>query len=531
VTGEPDAFDAFDALGELLPEPMLLVRADGGIERANRSFVRTFGYNRRQLAGRSLVEIAHANEPLAELLLRCAGTRELLPAALSVNTAHGDRVECHCEGAVFVPAASTRQATVLLRFSRKDVAASRFVALTQKIEQLGAEVARRLSAEREVTKERELLEVTLASIGDAVITTDITAHVTFMNRVAEALTGWPLREALGRRIDEVFRIVNEETRQAVENPVFRVLSQGSIVGLANHTVLIARDGRERPIDDSGAPIAQSDGHLHGAVLVFRDVTDLRRAEREQMTARVIAESASRAKDEFLATLSHELRTPLNVILGWARMLRAPHPEKAAERGLQVIERNAAALSRLVEDLLDVSRVSTGKLTLREVPVDIAEVLTVEAESIRPLAAKKGVRLVSSTVTPATVNGDPERLHQVLWNLLSNAVKFTPPGGVVTLELLADGDMAALRVHDTGDGFSPALKAIMFDAFVQGDGSPTRPHGGLGLGLAIVKQLVLAHNGTVHAHSDGPQRGATFTVQLPRVRAESGQGERATTEAR
>jgi PAS domain S-box-containing protein len=514
--------DEFVALANLLPEPTLLVWADGRVKAANRAFRSTFAITNAPLPGQTLSDLARpSSESIDELLHRFARTGQLVAGALMISGADGATVPCKCEGAALVPATASTPALLVVRLTPKTVATSQFVALTQKIDQLGAEVARRLVAEQQVTKERELLEVTLASIGDAVITTDTAARVTFMNRVAETLTGWALGDALGRPIDEVFHIVNEDTREAVANPVARVLREGTTVGLANHTVLIARDGIERPIDDSGAPISDTDGHVHGAVLVFRDVTELRRAEREQVAARVVAENASRTKDQFLATLSHELRTPLNVILGWVRMLRNASTERPSRRGLEVIEHNAAALARLVDDLLDLSRITTGKLSLRYEPVDLAEVVAVEVESIRPGAHKKGLRVVSNIVAPARVNGDPERLHQVLWNLLSNAVKFTPTGGEVSVELTLDGELAAIRVRDTGEGFSPDLKTRIFEAFVQADGSPTRPHGGLGLGLAVAKHLVAAHNGSIDAHSDGPTRGAMFEVKLPALMAGCG----------
>ncbi len=496
--------------------------ADGRLYQTNRAFRSVFGFSDAQLDGRTLADIAlPPSDGLKQLLHRSARSGQLVLGALAVRTADGTTIPCKCEGAVFVPATASVTALVLLRLTPKVPATSQFVTLTEKVDQLTAEVARRLAAERQVFKERELLEVTLASVGDAVITTDTEARVTFMNRVAEALTGWPRAAATHLPIEHVFRIINEQTGAAVANPVSRVLADGVTVGLANHTVLISRDGTHRPVEDCGAPIAGPDGHVRGAVLVFRDVTELRHAEREQREARVLAEAASRAKDQFLATLSHELRTPLNVILGWTRILTAADTGQSSHRGLQVIERNAAALAHLVEDLLDLSRITTGKLSLKYEPLDLAELITVELESIRPLAERKRLLLRSAIAGPATVHGDAERLHQVLWNLLSNAVKFTPSGGEVSVELTLEPEVAEIRVRDTGDGFMPELKAHMFDPFVQGDGSTTRRHGGLGLGLAVVRQLLAAHGGSIDADSDGPKRGAVFIVRLPTSRFGSG----------
>jgi PAS domain S-box-containing protein len=220
---------------------------------------------------------------------------------------------------------------------------------------------------------------TLASIGDAVIATDETGRVRTMNPVAESLTGWTEAEARDRPLDTVFRIVNETSQRPVESPVTRVLREGRVVGLANHTVLLARDGRAVPIDDSAAPIRPKEGAISGAVLVFRDITARRKAEREQalafereQAARREAEAVSRGKDEFVTTLSHELRTPLNAIFGWVQLLRGGAlDETARAHALDVIERNTRTQTRMVEDLLDVSRIMTGHFRIEPHPVDLA----------------------------------------------------------------------------------------------------------------------------------------------------------------
>ena len=224
---------------------------------------------------------------------------------------------------------------------------------------------RALTAEQE---QRQWLDTTLKSIGDAVIVTDAEGRVTLMNAVAESITRWKNDDAAGRPLPEIFNVVNEATRAAVENPVTKVLRAGAVAGLANHTVLIAEDGSETPIDDSGAPIKDAGGKTIGVVLVFRDITERKQAEQEreqlferEQSARVEAEEANRLKDEFLATASHELRTPLTAIVGWTCMLRAGSLDcKTAAGALETIERNADAQTRLIEDLLDISRIIFGQ---------------------------------------------------------------------------------------------------------------------------------------------------------------------------
>lgn len=226
--------------------------------------------------------------------------------------------------------------------------------------------------------------------------------------------------------------------------------------------------------------------------------------------------AIRMKDDFLATISHELRTPLNAVLGWARMLSTGQvPPHRVEHALAVIERNAQAQARLVEELLDLSRIESGQLRLHVEPMDAAGVVQSALEAVRPAAEARGVELVTSIDPSARwVSADADRLRQVAWNLLSNAVKFTPAGGRVTLALAPAGTALRLVVTDTGRGIAPAFLSRVFDRFSQADTPEARGVRGLGIGLAIVRELVEAHGGTVEASSPGEGQGATFTITLP-----------------
>jgi signal transduction histidine kinase/ActR/RegA family two-component response regulator len=239
-------------------------------------------------------------------------------------------------------------------------------------------------------------------------------------------------------------------------------------------------------------------------------------DQELEQARDAAESANRAKDQFLAVVSHELRTPLSPVLLWARMLRSGELDKErTDRGLEVIERNVKSQAQLIEDLLDVSRIISGKLRLDVRPTEVAPVVEAALESIRPTAELKGVRLeVIMDPRAVVVAGDPERLKQVLWNLLSNAVKFTPKGGRVQVIVHRVNSHVEISVSDTGKGIAPAFLPHVFDAFRQEDSSSTRSHGGLGLGLSIVRHLTELHGGRIRAESPGEGLGATFTVELP-----------------
>jgi signal transduction histidine kinase len=245
------------------------------------------------------------------------------------------------------------------------------------------------------------------------------------------------------------------------------------------------------------------------------------AERERLlaleqTARADAEAAGRLKDEFLAVLSHELRTPLNAILGWTQIALDPRTDsQTVRRALEIIQRNAALQRHVVEDLLDLSRILTGKLRVSAEPVDLSEILTAAVDTVRPAAVAKTIELNLDVSRPVSdVMGDKDRLQQVMWNLLSNAVKFTPNNGRVDVRLDQQNAPAEIVVDDSGEGILADFLPHVFDRFRQADTGSTRKHGGLGLGLAVVRYLVEAHGGTVRAESAGAGRGATFVVCLP-----------------
>jgi PAS domain S-box-containing protein len=376
-------------------------------------------------------------------------------------------------------------------------------------------------ARRRAARLAEHLRVTLTSIGDGVVVTDVHGCVTELNPIAEALTGWTTIEAVGRRIEEVFVIIHAQTRRPAEVPIARVLRDGVIAGLANHTVLMSKDGREIPIEDSAAPIRTSDGRFTGVVMVFRDVTERYRAELDRAVladaerlARLRAEAANRAKDEFLAMLGHELRNPLSPIMTALHLMKLRTGD-STERERLIIERQATHLTRLVEDLLDVSRITRGKLELNKAPIEMADVITDAIEMCGPFFAQK--RHTLSVEVPRTglpVLGDATRLGQIVSNLLTNAAKYTPPAGRVTILAAREQDYIVVRIRDTGIGIAPDALRRIFDLFVQERTARERADGGLGLGLTIVQRLVEAHDGTIEAHSDGVGAGSEFVLRLP-----------------
>ncbi|MCC7123861.1 MAG: CHASE3 domain-containing protein [Acidobacteria bacterium] len=281
------------------------------------------------------------------------------------------------------------------------------------------------------------------------------------------------------------------------------------------------DGQFRWFIARAVPLHDANGAITRWFGTSTDIDDQKRAEEEraqllasERSARSEAERAARMKDEFVSTLSHELRTPLNAIVGWIGVLKQDSSPEALTRGLSVIDRNLKRQSQMIDDLLDISRIISGKLRLDVHRVDLAAVIEEAVASVQPAADAKNVRLITVLGSAAVIQGDPGRLQQVVWNLLTNAVKFTPKGGLVQVTLRKQGSHVHIEVSDNGEGISAEFLPQIFQRFRQADASSTRRHGGLGLGLAIVKNLVEMHGGSVDARSEGEGSGAIFTVRLP-----------------
>jgi PAS domain S-box-containing protein len=491
------------------------------------------------------------------------------------------------------------------------------------------EEAGRKAAEQyadQIKLQREHLRVTLSSIGDAVIVTDAKGVLTFLNPVAEQLTGWPLDEAMGKPLEQVFPIINEESRQRVENPVQTVFREKRVVELANHTVLIKKDGREVPVEDSAAPIMTDGGSISGAILVFRDVTEHRRLMESKFRLAAIVESSDdaiignsldglittwnkgaerlygysaeeimgkplsllvqpdhpdevpnimeqisrgeyiqhfetvrvrkdgtrvdvsltispirnvdgkiigaskiarditarksedRHKNEFLALLAHELRNPLAPLRNGLQVMQSAGDDgQAVSTALNMMERQLQHLVRLVDDLLDVSRISRGKLELRKERLPLASVVNNALEVCGALARERDMDLtVTMPEEPLYVDADKTRLSQALCNLVSNSVKYSNPGGQIWLTVEHEDDQAIIRVKDNGIGIPAEMLPNIFELFTQIDRSLEKSQGGLGVGLTVVKRLVEMHGGTVEARSEGADKGSEFIVRLPIV---------------
>jgi PAS domain S-box-containing protein len=377
---------------------------------------------------------------------------------------------------------------------------------------------------RDVTQ-RHLSEISsrqlaaiVASSEDAIIGKDLRSIVTSWNSGAERIFGYTADEMIGTSI---MRLIPAD-RQAEEAKILSRIRSGERVDHFE-TIRLAKGGRKLNVSITVSPIKDSTGNVVGASKIARDITErkkveaaLKEANESERQARSEAERANRLKDEFLAMLSHELRTPLNAVLGWAKLLQIGKPEvEELKQGLQTIERNAHVQAQIIEDLLEMSRITSGKVRLDVRRIDLRSILHRSFETISSTAQAKGIQLKLVTDPRAEpISGDPDRLQQVFWNLLDNAIKFTPSGGEVLVLLKRVDSHIEVSVIDTGDGIAPALLPHVFDRFKQADASTTRRHGGLGLGLAIVKQLVKLHGGDVRVSSEGVGKGTTFAVCLP-----------------
>jgi PAS domain S-box-containing protein len=364
------------------------------------------------------------------------------------------------------------------------------------------------------------LAAIINSSDDAIVSKTLDGIITSWNPAAERMFGYLASEAIGKPIT----LIIPEDRLGEETEVLRRLRLGQSIE-HYETIRARKDGTPIAISLTVSPIRDLSGTIIGASKIARDISDRRRADEEralllarEQEARTEAERANRLKDEFLATLSHELRTPLTSITGWVRMLRQRALDgSSADHALEVIDRNARDLTRLVEDILDISSITMGRFRLDSVPVELRVVVQAAVDAVRHVAAAKAIAL-TVTLDPSVrpVAGDAGRLQQVVWNLLSNAVKFTPHGGHVEVSLTPSGSYAEIRVRDDGEGIAPEFLSRVFERFTQHDASTTRHHGGLGMGLAIVRHLVELHGGTVRAESPGRGHGATFVVRLPQV---------------
>lgn len=460
----------------------------------NKSAEMIFGYKRDEMLGQSILRLLPPDRQDEE-------------AEILARVRRGERIE-HFE--------TIRQ--------RKDGRLVEVSVTVSPIRDEGGKVVGASKIARDITDQKRrgsadlLLAAIVNSSDDAIVSKNLDGIITSWNAGAERIFGYVAEEMIGQ---SVLKLVPTD-RKEEEPKILQRLRRSERVDHFE-TVRVRKDGQHIDVSLTISPVKDATGKVVGASKIARDITELKRAavEREQLLeserlARSQAEHANRMKDEFLATISHELRTPLNAIVGWTEVLKSgPNsPEDLAE-GLAVIERNAQVQAQLIDDLLDLGRISSGKMTLSIEPVDIAAIVRDAIAAVQHAADQKQIAIKAVlNEHHGHMTGDVKRLRQVVWNVLNNAIKFTPNHGRVLVTLSRVNSHIDLVVIDTGRGIPAEFLPHVFERFRQGDASITRQHGGLGIGLALVKQLVELHAGSVHAASPGVGQGATFTISLP-----------------
>jgi PAS domain S-box-containing protein len=372
---------------------------------------------------------------------------------------------------------------------------------------------RELEQQREAVSQRERLRATLTCLGDGVLVTDLQGRLTLMNPAAEEMTAWDMDEANGRPWWEILALRRTGRHDDLENPIERALRDGGVVHETMPLVLASRSGHAIPIAYSAAPVRDPNGQVTGVVLIFRDESERRRTE-------LALRNADRRKDEFLATLAHELRNPLAPIsMGLELLKMSADDPQAAEEVRTMMQRQTQHMVRLIDDLLDVSRITRGKLELRKSQVELAEIVRNALDATRPLIDEAEHQLtVHLPEKPLLLYADANRLTQVLTNLLNNAAKFTPREGRIELTVQGTGSEAVVTVSDSGIGIPEDKLDCVFDMFTQINSSSENSQAGLGIGLTLVKRLVEMHDGTVTVHSRGRNLGTSFRLQLPALPA-------------
>jgi PAS domain S-box-containing protein len=494
------------AIVESSEDAVISKNLDGIIETWNKAAERVFGYTAEEVVGKSITILIPSDRVDEE-------------STILGRIRQGERIEHfetsrrHKDGTLFNVSLTI---SPIKNEQGQVIGASKIV----------RDITENKKAEEQLKRALAFDEAVMSSMGEGLYTVDSEGRVTFMNPAAQRLFGWTLQELIGNKMHAATHHTRRDGSPflAEDCAGLRVLREGITLS-EFEDVFIRKDGTFFDVVYSSSPLRDESGAITGLAVVFRDTSEHKLAEKERASllareqqARADAEEANRLKDEFLATLSHELRNPLNVVIGYAEILRRSNESQShafVVKAADTIRRNALAQAQLVSDLLDLSRLQMGKVSLNLQPVSLSTIITDAVETVRTEAKAKRISL-NIDIDPEilVIEGDPVRLGQIAWNLLNNAVKFTCVDGAVKITLTRDGDDARLVVEDDGQGVSPEFLPHVFEIFRQADASSARRQGGMGIGLALVKQLAELHDGRVSAESKGVGTGARFSVWIP-----------------
>lgn len=490
------------------PEPAMLVDLAGRVRALNDTACSLF--NNNISAGDLLFDTVTENqrEAAEEYLRRCARSSQVITGRLDVNSAEKSFV---CHGSLLEPKTEHQSAIVFLRINKEGIARLNFTALKQKISELNREISGRLKIQKQLEEQSLFLKTTLKSIGEGVIVTDTNAHISLMNPLAEALTGWTIDEVKGKRVNQVLRLSTEGARGAAESVT--VLSQHD--NSSFHATLLTKTGHQTTVQVTTTPI-DSGTKQQGFVTIFHDISEKQQLEQELKTRAAKLAAMNESKNKFMTMLAHELRAPIAPISYATELIKQNLPaEPAYANSLTIIQRKVGHLKRLVDDLLDVSRITLGKMKVVKDNVDIADLTKNVCDELSNQYKNNDVTLFEEISTQKVwVNADADRLTQVLHNILYNALKFTPPKGQVKISLSVRNEHVLLCVTDSGVGIDSAELPGLFEPFTQAEQTLDRSPGGLGLGLSLVKGIIELHDGEVGASSRGRNFGTTINIKLP-----------------
>ncbi|MCW8107173.1 ATP-binding protein [Alteromonas ponticola] len=508
------AFECYQRIMALLPEPSFIVSLSGRILALNRKTKEQLG-DALECDGWLFDAIEESSHQDTRTFLRhCARSNQPVMGIMRWRVSLQVPFEV-CNGGLLEPRTPASEPILLLRLHNRTETNSRFIALENQINALHQEIERRKHIQTQLDLQKTHLKTTLASIGEGVVVVDMQGRISFINSHAERMCGWAQSTAVGRSVGEVLTLTAIDSDGSDYEEVHCLMSGSFEKGYEKIVKLVAKDGARRTIELTVNSILHNDAP-NEAVLVFRDVTQKRRLERELVRRTIRLEEMNHRKNKFLTMLAHELRSPIAPIANAVHIMKAENRTAEQTRhAVQVVERQINHMQRLIDDMLDVSRVVAEKLYIVKTDVEMVSLVETVCGDMNSQFKQRHINcVIDLPSSPIWFAADMERMRQVLHNLLNNSLKFTPQGGTITVRLFSQSSELHLQVQDTGPGIEEDAIGTIFEPFTQAEQPLDRPSGGLGLGLSLVKGIVELHDGQIRATCTGPDQGLTISIVLP-----------------